>query len=156
MRISLTRDIKAPPARIFEALTDFDALERRIRQGGAEIARRDDGGGGRADARWTIGLDLRGHRREIDARVARLAPDDHLSFAAVMDGIAATVDTDVAETAPGTARLVLTADLRGTTMSGKLLVQSLKVARASLTDRIGKRLDALVGMIESDHAARNV
>ncbi|WOI56777.1 SRPBCC family protein [Palleronia sp. LCG004] len=140
----MTRDIRAPRARIFDALSDFETIENRLRGRGALVERVDDGGAGPSGAAWRLEFDLLEKRRALEAHVIRIAPDDALAIAARSSGLDLTLDAVLSDTSGEATRMTLDATILAATLKGKVLLQSMKLARSRITRAIENRIDDLV------------
>lgn len=148
MKISALRDIDAPPEAVFAALSDFDRYEVQARWNGIEVARLDEGNGP-DEVAWRIGAQIRGIHRAIEARVVSYVPPEQLAIQAESDGLSALIDGEVVARAPGRSTLHVRIDLTSSTLKARLVLQSLKLARGALTERLDRQLDRLARSIEA-------
>ncbi|SHJ69053.1 Polyketide cyclase / dehydrase and lipid transport [Palleronia salina] len=146
MKISTRRDVDVAPDRVFAALTDFTRFEQKARAAGAQVDLTN--GESRGMAAWRVRFDYRGRSRKADLRVVTYDPDTQLAIKAELDGIHTLFNVEVMEVAPNCARMFVSLDIRPTTMKGRLLVQSLKLAKTSMTRRLDRRLDQFAREIE--------
>ena len=148
MKISARRDIDAPPEAVFAALTDFARFEAQARSNGIEVTRL--GAGGPSDAAWRIVAGIRGIRRRIEARVVAFDVPRQLALRAEGEGLSALIDAEIVARAPDRSTLLIRADLTATTLKGRLLLQSLKLARGALTERLDRLLARLARAVETN------
>ena len=148
MMIFAGRDIDAPPEAVFAALTDFGRYEAKARSNGIEVARL-DAGGGTAEAAWRIAAEIRGLHRAIEARVVGLEPPERLAIRAGSEGLSALVYSEVVARASGRSTLHVRIELTSGTLKARLVLQSLKLARGALTERLDRQLDRLARSIEA-------
>lgn len=177
MKISTRRDIDAPIEEVFAAVTDFDRFERQALRRGAEVVREDPGdpggaggageegangiggetggetggaGGGaiRVGSRWRIRARIRGQEREIETRLTRLDPPVGATLEAATAGLRGEVTAELVALSARRTRIILGIDLRPETLKGRLLVQSLKLARRTLTARLDQRLERFARELE--------
>ncbi|MBJ3762654.1 SRPBCC family protein [Maribius pontilimi] len=151
MKISTRRDVDLPADQVFDAISDFDTFEERARDKGASVARLDDGREGKAQARWRIGFEFRGRRRLAEARVVTYDTDKQLAMKGETDGVDMMFNVELLEVAPNLTRLFVSIDLRPRSITGRLLVQSLKLAKSALTRRLDKRLGKFAKTLEQKH-----
>jgi uncharacterized protein YndB with AHSA1/START domain len=148
MKLSLRRDIDAPAGRIFAALATPDALERMARERGAELRRLDDGAAGPSGARWSVRVEINGRVRRGTARIAAYEPGRRVAVAAEFDDLAALADVALTPLAAERTRLDGALGLRSRSMTGRILLHSLKLAKGSIARRLDSRLGTLAGRLE--------
>jgi hypothetical protein len=149
MKLSSRQDIDAPAAFVFAALADFEAWERAAMRRGADISRLDKlnhDGPGRS---WLVKFSYRGKGRRVALQLTGLRPQTSLEFAgngASLDGVAGI---DLMELAPRRTRLSITLDLRPRTIGARILMQSLRLAKARLNRRFSDRVMLICAEIET-------
>lgn len=139
MKLSARTDVAAPADRIFRHMTDFDRIETSARGRGAEIERLDDRTTP-AEAAWRTSFPFRGKLRHAQIRVADFEPDEQLVLRGESDGLTARVRLELVPLSDRQTRISAIIDLSPATMKARLLVQSLKLARSSLEERLERRL----------------
>ncbi|TRD23117.1 SRPBCC family protein [Palleronia caenipelagi] len=140
MKISTRHDIAAPPGEVFAALSDFDRLERLLMESGAEVSRTDDRSHGPAGATWTAKFTYRGRTRRAEASVVTFDLDQQIAMRTKIDGLVTIANTELLPIGDSKTRMFAAIDLRPTTFTSRLLVQSLKLGRGRLQKRLKKRL----------------
>ncbi len=139
MKLSTREDIEAPISAVFDAVSDFDAIERRLVARGVAV-RRDaaapDAGPGR---RWTADVAWRGRTHHIVAELAEVTEGQGYRIVSSSGGVVCESVVDLVALSKTRTRMLVSLDLRPTTLSSRLLVQSLKLARARLTERLSTR-----------------
>lgn len=149
MKLSARQDIDAPQDKVFAAVTDFDAVARRLHERGVELIRTDDGRDGPAGARWISRIEYRGRSYTPTGLVVRLVPPETLVVGGEGDGLTFTLDVDVIALSRTKTRLVVAIDVRPKTFAARLLVQSAKLAKGRLTQRLEARLAIFAGALET-------
>lgn len=152
MRLTARTDVEAPQAVVFDRLSHIPTIEALARERGAEVARLDDGTRGTAGAAWRLSVPLHGRARAATARVAAFDPADRIAVAADLEGVEAWLDLALAPLAPARTALSTELRLRPRTMTARLLVQPLRLARAQLEQRLRARIDAIARRIEAGEA----
>ncbi len=153
MKLTARTEVAAPRPHVFSALSDIPALEEMARERGAEVTRLDDGRNGPAGAQWRLTVPLQGRPRAATARVAAYEPEDRIALDVEIEGIAAALELTLASPAPDRTLLGADVDIRARTLSGRLLVQPLKLARGNLEDRLRRRLEAFGARVAAGSAA---
>lgn len=148
MKLALRRDIDAPAATVYDEIATPEALERLASGRGVHIRRLDDGAGGPAGALWQVRAEIRGRMREGTARIAGYAPGRRLVLDAALDGLSGRATLDFAPLGPARTRLDAALEMGAASMSGRLLLQSLKLARGPIERRLAAHLDQLAGRLE--------
>lgn len=149
MKLKISQDAEASAAQVHAALTDFARIEAMLRDRGVEIARVGrwtDAGVGRE---WSGRAHIRGKVRRIEARIDRIEPDRGLTIAARIGGLRLEHDMVLVPLGDAVTRVNATTDLRPDTLSARLLVQSLKLARNRVLGRMQRRLASEISRIES-------
>lgn len=139
MKLSARTDVAAPADRLFRHLTDFDRIETSAHGRGAEVERLDDRTTP-ADAAWRTSFPFRGKLRHAEFRVVDFEADEQLVLRGESDGLAARVRLELVPLPDQRTRISAIIDLTPGTMKARLLVQSLKLARSSLEQRLERRL----------------
>ncbi|MCR8725959.1 SRPBCC family protein [Frigidibacter sp. ROC022] len=140
MKFSKREDIEAPLDVVFRAVSDFNAFERSAMRRGIEVSRRDDLEQPGVGMAWDVRAPVRGRLRDISIRVAAWAPETSLALNADSSGILATLTVELVALSRNRTRMQVGLELRAVTMSSKLLLQSMKLAKHSLDARFAKRV----------------
>lgn len=151
MKFSSHEDIEAPIEEIFGDVTDFQAFERQALRRGAEVQRVDDLTRPGSGMMWDAAFDLRGKRREITIELIRLDPPNGLLAESRSPGMEGRFEVDLVALSRSRTRLSVTLSLEPKTLSARLLVQSMKLARKSLTRRFRKRVAGFATELENRH-----
>ncbi|PRY93681.1 hypothetical protein BCF33_2563 [Hasllibacter halocynthiae] len=153
MKLSNREDVEAPIGFVWRDLADFAAHERAILRRGADIERLDDGGEAAPGAAWRITYEFRGRPRETRLRLVDMDPPHALRFVSGTGGVSGDVGVDLVELSPRRTRIVLGIELRPTTIPGRILVQSLRLAKQQLNRRLGERMRGYAQDLSRRHAA---
>ncbi len=148
MKFSAKQDIEAPAAFVFQALSDFEAWERAGMRRGAEIARSDKLRSAGAGMAWNVSFPFRGKLRKMDVRLLGIVPNSKLEFAALSGALDATLTVDIVEMSTRRVRLHATANITPLTLTAKLFIQSLRLARARADRKFTQRIQQIAGDIE--------
>ena len=141
MKFTAKEDIEAPIDFVFEQMSDFDAMQRAAIRRGATVQRKSGAaqqpGVGMA---WHVAFDLRGRRREADVELVEYDPPNGTRFEAKSQGLDASCWIELIPLSPHRTRMKLHLELKPQTLSARLLVQSLKLAKGNLTKRVEGRV----------------
>ena len=154
MRFSTREDIEAPIERVFRAVTDFDGFERQALRRGAEVTRQDTMGKPGIGSEWHLRFKFRGKERELDAAVVKFDAPNGYVVNSRTGGLEGVVTLDLMALSAQRTRLQVAVDLKPQSLSARLLVQSLKFAKANLSKRFSNRVLRFAQDIEGKY--RNV
>ena len=135
MKFSSKEDVEAPIAQVFDMLADFGSYERQALRRGIEVHRTDTRAEPGVGVSWHALFDLRGKRRDIDIVVSAYDRPDAIHFTSDTQGLHGLVTMQLTPLSPKRTRLGVEVDLKPKTLSARLLVQSLKLAKSNLTKR---------------------
>jgi uncharacterized protein YndB with AHSA1/START domain len=140
VKIEIHADIAAPAEFVFRRLTDFARHERKALRGGAEVKRLDSGLEAALGATWEIDFTYRGKARKVRAEIVRWTPPEQVQINGQSGGLDTLSTVDVVPLSRSQTRVNVVIALMPRSMTARLLVQSLKLARGSVTARLDKRL----------------
>lgn len=138
MKFSTREDIDAPIDHVFQAVTDFEAYERQALRRGADVKRLDDGPV-KVGSTWDVAFSFRGKERQVKATLAAMDPQG-LKVEAVSPNLEGETLVELVPLSPQRTRLAIGIDMRAKTLTARLMLQSLKLAKASLNQRFKKRV----------------
>jgi len=153
MRISTHEDIEAPIAHVFAMVTDFDTFERQALRRGAEVSREDAGQAPGVGSEWQARFKFRGKRRDLTAKLTRFDPPKGFSAEWVVSGLAGTFTVELVALSPRRTRLQVAYEMTPRTLTARLLLQSLRLARGRLTERLSKRVYEYAQTIQDRYRA---
>ena len=140
MQFSAKEDIEAPIDFVFSQLTDFQAFERSALRRGAEVQRVDDKTSPGVGMAWDVMFELRGKMRELKMELTDLDSPNGMVLSSRSPAMGGDLVVDLVALARGRTRMSVDIDLRPKTLTSRLLVQSLKLARSNLTSRYETRV----------------
>jgi len=147
MKFSTREDIEAPIDHVFAAVTDFSAFERQALRRGAEV-RRVDQGPVQLGSAWDVAFQFRGKDREMRATISTFDPPNALVVDTSAAGIDGVTNVELMPLSPHRTRIAVSIDLSAKTLSARLLLQSLKLAKNTLTKRFKSRIAEQAEAIE--------
>lgn len=150
MKFSTREDIEAPIAFVYAQVSDFDAFTRRALRHGADV-KQEHTGDLVVGAQWHVDFDFRGRRRKMQARITRLDAPNSYEIETVSDGMTALSEVTLVALSPRRTRLAFSIDVRARTLTAKLLLQSMKLAKGKLTKRFKARVLDFAEEIEDRH-----
>ncbi|MDO5529243.1 MAG: SRPBCC family protein [Paracoccus sp. (in: a-proteobacteria)] len=138
MKFSTRQDRDIPAAQMFDAVADFDRIERMLLRRGIETRRRAAGGDERAG--WDVAFDWRGSRREVKLDLVQFDRPERIA----LDGRSQPLDMEVVMSviplAKAKSRLTFELDVRPRNMRARLMLQTAKLGKAALQRKFNKRI----------------
>lgn len=154
MQFSAKEDIEAPIDFVFQQIADFNAHERSALRRGAEVQRLDNLSAPGPGMAWDSAFDLRGRRRELQIELTTYDPPNGLVVSSRSPNMGGQMEIDLVALSRGRSRMSVQIDMAPKTLSARLLVQSLKLARKSLSKRFRARVAAYAEDIEDRFKAK--
>jgi len=156
MKFTAREDLALPADKVFQGITDFEAFERSAMRRGADVVRVSGPNVGGVGCTWESEFTYRGRRRTLRAEVTTCDPDDGVQVASQTSGITGNLLAEVVELAPTRSRLLVRLELEPTSLSARLLVQSLKLAKTNLDGRFSKRVADFARTLEERHGVKRM
>ena len=142
MKFSTEQVVASPCEDVFAALTDFARFEREARAHGAEIHRTDTLTRPGQGMKWRAKFETRGRERELFAEVARMNDPRDLYFVGKIGGMEGELEFILTPNGDHETKLAVELNLRARSITAKLLLQSLKLARSNVAKRFRRRVKA--------------
>jgi hypothetical protein len=142
MKLNARQDIEASASEVFRLLTDFGLWERDALRRGAEVQRTDRLAEPGVGMTWDIRFSFRGAAREVALKVVKYEPGVALGLefdATLLEGHA---NIDLVALSARRTRLQLKSEVTSKTLVGRILLQSLRLAKGRINERIQSRLAA--------------
>jgi hypothetical protein len=143
VKIELHEDVAAPADFVFARLTDFARHERQALRRGAGVKRLDNLAQPGVGAAWDISFDYRGKPRDLRAEITGWQQPEQVKIDTQSGGLNSKSVIDVIALSRTQTRINVVITLEPTSLTARLLVQSLKLARGSVTGRLQGRLKEL-------------
>ena len=140
MKFSTREDIDAPVETVYQAVTDFDGFERQILRRGIDLTRDETRPPDVIGARWNANFKWRGRPQDLEAELVSIEPNEGYAIESRTGGIVCMGVVDLVSLSKARTRMFVSLDLKPTTLSAKLLVQSLRLAKGSLSRRFKMRV----------------
>lgn len=149
MKFSSHHDIKLSQEEAFDRLSEFEKFERMAIKRGAQVQRLDESDDVIDGMKWKIGFDFRGKRRAAELHLTEADVPNTLCFEAFSPNLGAKMRIDVIPLSRTQTRLKVEAVLQPKTLSARLLIQSMKLARSKFNRRFSARLETFASKIET-------
>ncbi len=148
MDFTATEDIEAPLDQVFAEVSDFATIERSIMRHGVELQRKDAGDTPGVGTTWHADFRFRGKKREAVVTLTEYEPPQAMVFRTVSAGLEAQTRMDLVALSRSRTRISVAVDLQPKTLSARLMVQSMKLARGNLTKKFQLRAAEYARMLE--------
>ena len=147
MKLSSREDIEAPIDTVFQAVTDFDLFERQILRRGVDIMRDESVKATDIGAKWQAKFPWRGRTHDVNAELVSIEPENGYAIESKSGGVICLGVVDLVALSKSRTRLFVSLDLRPTTLSSRLFIQSMKLAKSSLSRRFKARVTEFASQI---------
>ncbi|CUH75266.1 SRPBCC family protein [Tropicibacter naphthalenivorans] len=148
MQLTAREDIEAPLDRVFAELSDFETVERQALRRGIDVVRLDGVAGKGAGMQWQAGFTFRGKKRTADITLNTFSPPEQMVFDSVSGGLDVQMVVDLVALSRTRTRINLMTEFKPKTLSARLLVQSLKLAKGGMDKRFRTRMAVLAKDLE--------
>ncbi|MFD0981790.1 MULTISPECIES: SRPBCC family protein [Tropicimonas] len=140
MKLSTQEEIDAPIERIWAAVTNAGDYERQVRRKGVEVTRHSEGADLGVGTTWTAKFDFRGLQRELHTEISTFDAPNLLVLDSVVGGVDAVAQVELTELPGNRTRLAASVDMKPTSIPGRVLIQTLRLAKTTLTNRFQRRV----------------
>lgn len=151
MKFSTNEDIEAPIDVVFEMLCDFEAFERSAMRRGAEVQRVDQLKVPGVGMMWNAMFELRGKRREVQVEMVTFDRPNEIVLETTSSGISGSMTFELIALSRARTRVKVELNIKPLNLSARLLVQSLKLAKNSLTKKYKLRIAEYAKGLEDRH-----
>lgn len=149
MKLTATEDIEAPLDRVFAEVTNFEMIERQALRRGVDVRRTDTLAGPCEGMTWTANFAFRGKARKATICLSGYRVSEQVVFDNSIGGLDAQFVMDLVALSRTRTRLNVVTELKPTTLSARLLVQSLKLAKGGIDKRFRHRMAGLAKDLEN-------
>ncbi len=153
MKLSTRHDIEAPLDHVYAAMTDVDRWETAAMRRGADVARTDKLGRFDVGAAWTVDFVFRGKARKLSMRVQSVDAPSRITLVGNGPTLDGSVAIDLLALSPRRTRVIVGTELKPRTLGARLMLQSLKLAKARVERRYDQRITTILTDIEERYQA---
>ncbi len=151
MKYSATEEIDAPIDAVFERFCDFDRFETAAIKRGAKVNRIATNTKELHGLRWNTAFDLRGKRREVMLELVQFERPNHMKLAHASQGMDGGTLIEFSALPLNRTRVRVQFELKPKSLSGRLLIQSLRLAKKSLNQKFKDNFAKFAGQIEREN-----
>jgi len=151
MQFTGKEDIEAPIDAVFAEITDFTRFERGAMRRGAEVQRTDSLTAPGIGMSWQARFRLRGRMRDVTLRLSEYDPPNGIVIAAEAGTVEAVFRVDVLALSRARTRLSVDLSVTPRNLAGRLMIQSMKLAKGNLSKRFRLRVADYAMDVEDRH-----
>lgn len=148
MKFSTREDVEVPIDQAFELICDFEMYERSAMRRGAEVRRVDALTEPGVGMKWRSAFKMRGRMRDLNLEMIRFDKPNEMCVLSSTSGIDGVGQIELVALSRNRTRVSVEFELKPTSLSARLLIQSLKLAKSSLTKRYKQRVTEYAKSIE--------
>lgn len=155
MKLSTNEDINAPVEAVFDMFCDFEVFERAAIKRGAQVRRVDRLTAPGRGMMWQADFDLRGKRRQVEVEMAIFDRPNEMLLESTSPGLLGTTTFEMTALSGDRTRVKVSLEVKPLTLPTRLLVQSLRLAKNSLTRKFKLRVAEHAKSMEDRYAQRS-
>lgn len=140
MRLEAAHEIQAPIELVFGKFCDFDRLQSFTENTGREAVRLDDGTATGAGVRYLLKGKFGGKQRSIELGLETCVPTVILKYEVEVETLTAALRFDFEKRAAELTRVSLILEPTAHSISSRLILQSVKLAKRTMEKRMETRL----------------
>lgn len=151
MKFKVAEDVDAPLDFVYSRMADFSRLEDEIRGRGAELRREGNWTQAAEERAWKGSVTVRGKPRRIDAVIGHMAENDTILVESKVGGMDCSYEMTFYEMSPTITRIAKVLELKPNSLSARLIIQTLKLARGRVLQKMTGSLVRRGNEIEADY-----
>ncbi|MGD1881305.1 MAG: SRPBCC family protein [Paracoccaceae bacterium] len=151
MKFSSREDIEAPADFVFEQLCRFERFERSAMRRGAEVQRLDDIPAAGIGMRWAVSFEMRGRMRHLTLEMTEFDRPRAIKVISVSNGIYGEFLINLMALSPRMTRLSVSLDVSPKTLAARLMIQSIRLAKGSVSRRFKQRVADFGARVEESY-----
>lgn len=145
MKFSTRQDTELSATQLFDALGDFEKLERMLVRRGTDVRRIDPAREPGTGMAWQIAFDWRGKRRDMRMDVTRYDRPEIISIEGLSEMFEISIDMAIVALTRSKSRLNMLIDVRPRSMRARLLLQTAKLGKGQLDRKFDLRVAEFLG-----------
>lgn len=153
MKFNFSEVVEVPAIHLFQQVGDFNRAELAVQRRGVSVRRTDTAEVIGAGATWDAVVKIRRRPRDLKLEVLAYDPPNGFTLQITSQIFVSEVRVDCVALSKTRSRLLMVNETRPLNLRGRLLIQSLKLARGRIKARGEKALADYARRIEQDYAA---
>lgn len=154
MKLLAQEDIAAPMDQVWRDVTNFEGFERSAMRRGVSVRRTDRRATVEEGSSWAIDFEYRGRDRKARAHLMSVEADQGYQIDVQSSGIESPVHVMLVPLSRTRTRLTVAVEMKATTLAGRILLQTIKLARGMAQRRLSERVARFAEAIESGDTGR--
>ncbi len=151
MKFSAREDIEVPVEAVFRAVTDFESFERSALRRGIQVQRVNRRAYPGTLIAWDAEFHYRGKKRLLQAELTDMDHPHRIMLQSVSGGIEGYFLVDLLELSRTRTRINVEMEMKPKTISSRLMIHSLRLAKNRLTKRFKERTGQFADEIEEQY-----
>ncbi|WP_224816165.1 SRPBCC family protein [Hasllibacter sp. MH4015] len=151
MKFKVSEDVDAPASIVWTRFTDFSGIEAEATGRGAELSRVGNWSEPAIGRSWRGSVTVRGRVRPLASEITALDAPDRCVIATTIGGMEALYELTFLELRPDMTRVQVVLDLSANTLSARLALQTMKLARGRVMQRLQGYLARQGNLAEDDY-----
>jgi len=135
MKFASKEDIEAPIDAVFSAVSNFNTIERSALRRGASVQRVDRKTHPSTTIAWDVGFLFRGKKRDMLVELTDIEAPNHMLVQSLSGGMEGQVSVELVALSKNRTRMAIAIKLKPKSLSARVMVQSLRLAKTKLTKR---------------------
>jgi uncharacterized protein YndB with AHSA1/START domain len=148
MKLATKKDIEAPIAQVWAALSDHEAWERSAMRRGVEVERTDALTRPGPGMSWRARFAFRGRQRKAEMLLTDLNGPGLMGLQAQSDAVEVVSRFELIEMSARRTRIHVTVELKPRSLGARLFLQSLRLARSKVDRKFDSRITLLAQDLE--------
>lgn len=151
MNFKVSEDIDASADITWARFTDFSGIEADISGRGVELSRVGNWETATEGCVWRGSVKIRGRVRPVASEISVLTPPERCEIRTVIGGMEAVYEMTFLALRDDMTRVQVVMDLSAKTLSARLVLKTLKLARGRVLQRLQGLLARLGNLAEDDY-----
>jgi len=156
MKFTTNEDIEAPIEAVFDAVSNFEAMERSALRRGARVQRVDRKTYAKTLISWDVQFSFRGKTRNLLAELTEFDAPNRILVQSLSGGIKGDFLIELVAHSRNRTRLSMEMEIRPKNLSARLLIQSMRLAKNKLTKQYKMRVAKYATEIENRHKSGRI
>ncbi|PRY23110.1 polyketide cyclase/dehydrase/lipid transport protein [Aliiruegeria haliotis] len=140
MKFSTREEIDAPVQDVWKAVTDTATFEERARGKGVQVTAGQEADALKPGDSWSAEFDFHGMSRKMEVNVTNLKAPVAYDIASRVSGVNSLLSVQLEALPKDRTRMALALDLTPASVPGRVLIQTLKLAKATLDKRFRRAI----------------
>lgn len=151
MKFKVSEDVDAPQDMVWQRFTDFSGFEEDARGRGAVLSRVGNWTQTREGVEWRGEVTVRGRSRPISAKVSQMVQQELCVVDSRIGGMNCHQEMLFTPLAASVTRVTLILDLSADTLTARLLLQTMKLARGRVMQKLQGVLARQGNAVEAEY-----